>query len=427
MVRRVDERPKQLLVGSLMALAFLLACGAAVRPWVARWVGGVAPLDRGARRALFVDPGNDRFQAVLATVYHYSLLLRDYPTALTYYHSTLRSNPLDSISWLRLGKLYQQLKRPREADKALRLVGQLAPNDSTIMWETTLAYLEEGQLHEALHTLTQFISSSADGDARARGYDLALSLLSLDEVLDRVLPADVTSYTQYAQYLLDRNREEEAIQAWGRINEIVSRIPVRVDPNLQLRMVDLFMARRKYVPAHEVWMNLMREMEPDAAPSGANLVSNGSFERGDTLGRGFDWKIGGGDGVACDFDTSMRYEGRQSLRLSFSKVSGGFSNVLQVVLVRPDSVYTIEAYIRTQGLDGSPRIHFEVTDPLKGPLARTETVSGTGEWTKVRAAFRTPAKSQVVILRLRSEPTPRSIQVNSATAWIDKVSMTQAH
>jgi tetratricopeptide (TPR) repeat protein len=165
-----------MLVSGLMTLACVLACASALRPWVAQWAGRGTPLDRAARTAISINPGNDRFQVILANLYQYSLFLRDYPAALTYYQSALRANPLDSTSWLHLAKLYQKLDRHREADRALRLAVQLAPSNSTIMWETTLAYLELGQLPEALRTLTRFISMSRDDTDRAKGYALARRL-----------------------------------------------------------------------------------------------------------------------------------------------------------------------------------------------------------------------------------------------------------
>ena len=176
MVRHLEERPTRILLGGLMTLAFLLACGTGLQPWVAQQAGSGAPLDKGGRRALSIDPGNDRYRAALATLYHYSLLLRDYPTALAYYQSTLRSNPLDSASWLQLGKLYQKLDRPAEADRALRLAVQLAPSDVTLLWEATVAFLESGQLPEARQTLTRVLSVSRTDTEKARGNDLARRL-----------------------------------------------------------------------------------------------------------------------------------------------------------------------------------------------------------------------------------------------------------
>jgi len=244
MVCRLDLRPRRMLVSGLMILAFVLACVSALRPWVAQWAGRGTPPDRAARTAISIDPGNARFHLFLANLHQYSLLLRDYPVALSYYQSALRSNPLDSGSWLHLGKLYQKLDRHREADRALRLAVQLAPSDSTILWETTVAYLEAGQLPEALRTLTRFIVvPSRDDTDRAKGYDLARRLVPPEEVFERVIPNDVTNSTQYVKYLLDRNRGDEALSVWGRLKEMHPAGYEPTDPTLKCRLAELLPAQ----------------------------------------------------------------------------------------------------------------------------------------------------------------------------------------
>jgi tetratricopeptide (TPR) repeat protein len=232
-----------MLVSGLMILACVLACASTLRPWVAQWAGRGTPLDRAARTAISINPGNDRFQVILANLYQYSLFLRDYPAALTSYQSALRANPLDSTSWLHLAKLYQKLDRPLEADRALRLAVQLAPSNSSIMWETTLAYLEAGQLPEALRTLTRFISMSRDDTDRAKGYDLARRLVPPEEVFERVIPQDVTNYAQYLKYLLDRNQTDEALRVWGRLKEMHPAGYEPTDPTLKRRLAELLTAR----------------------------------------------------------------------------------------------------------------------------------------------------------------------------------------
>ncbi len=425
---RLNGGRARALVAGAMVLSFLLASIAAVRPWVALWRGSGAPLDRAARRALSTEPGNDRFRVVLASLYHYSLLLRDYPAALASYQSALRSNPLDSASWLHLGKLYQKLDRPREADRALDLAVRLAPSDSAILWEAALAYLEEGRIPAAIRTLARFISISRDENARTAGYDLAHRVAPPDEVLRSVIPPGVTPYAEYMKYLLDGNRADEAFRVWRRIKGIPPRVDERVDPNLQLQAVDLLMAKGQFGAAHDVWTSLMKEIDLDAAMHGSNLISNASFERRDTLGRGFDWRIGAAPGIVCDVDATAAYAGRQSLRISFGKTHSELLNVSQVIPVQGGSMYTLEAHIRTRGLDGSPGVYLEVIDPPTGLLARTQTVAGTHDWTKVGVAFRTSSKTEAVTIRVHSEPTPpASIQRSAATAWIDDVSLTKAH
>jgi len=244
MVCRLDLRPRRILVSGLMILAFVLAGVSALRPWIARWARPGTSLDRAGRVALAINPGNDRFQISLANLYQYSLLFRDYPAALTSYQSALRANPLDSASWLHLGKLYQKMNRPREADRALRLAVQLGPSDSTIVWETTLAYLEAGQPTEALSTLIRFIKVSQDDQDRAKGYDLARRLVPPEEVFERVIPKDVTSFTQYVRYLLDRGQGDEALRVWGRLTEMHPAGHESTDPTLKRRLAELLTARR---------------------------------------------------------------------------------------------------------------------------------------------------------------------------------------
>ena len=426
MVVRLDALPKQILGTAVLGLVFLLASAGALRPWVAQYAGRGSPHDQAARRGLSIDPGNGHFQAILATFYHYSLLLRDYSTALTYYHAALRTNPLDSASWLHLGKLYQRLDRPREADRALRLALHVARSESAILWEATLAYLEAGQIVEALQALSLFISVSRDGSDQARGYDLARRLLSPQEVLDRIIPANATQQAQYLKYLLDRSMGDEAHRVWGRLRGLPPGADEPIKTNLLLGLIDLLLAQGKPGPAHEVWSHAMKRMRQGLASDGSNLVSNGGFESRETLGRGFDWRIDGAPGIRADLDHSVAYAGRQSLMISFEKAPADLSRVSQVIRVQPDSTYAFEAYVKTSGLSGSDGIGLEILDPHKGLLARTEAVSGTRDWTRAVATFRTVEKSRFVTLRLRGAAGPPSTLYSRTTAWIDDVSVTKA-
>jgi tetratricopeptide (TPR) repeat protein len=428
MVSRLGARPTRLVVAGAMCCAFLLAGAAALRPWAAEPKGGRTTLDRGVPRAISIDPGNNRFPAILGSVFQYSLLLRDYPAALTYYQSALRSNPLDSASWLHLGKLYQRLDRPQQAHRALRLALELAPSDASILWEATLAYLEQGDRQEVLQTLSRFLAVSEDDNSSTKAFNLARRLASPEEVLQNIVPPEVIPYTRYMNYLLDRNLGEEALSVWRRLKEMPPGIRRGLDPSLQLRVVDLLIAERQFGPAREVWTKLMKAMDPGAASGESNPISNPSFERRDTLGRGFDWKIGSAPGVLCDVDTSVAYSGRQSLRISFEKDQADFSNVSQVVPVHADSTYTLEAHIKTSGLDASHGLTIEVIEPHKGLLAKTEVVAGTRDWTKVGATFRTSAESDAVTLRVHTElASPSSTRPNAVMAWIDNVSLTEVH
>jgi hypothetical protein len=228
-------------------------------------------------------------------------------------------------------------------------------------------------------------------------------------------------------YLLDRELREDALRVWGRLNGMTSSVRERIDPHLQLRVVDLLIAKGEFGPAHDLWTDLMKAMDPHPLEAKSNVISNGSFERRDTLGRGFDWKIGDAPGIVCELDALTAHTGRQSLKISFGKNHAEAPTVSQVIPVQADAAYLLEAHIRTRGLAESQGVSLEVTDHVSGVLARTQTVADAVDWTKIGATFRTPANSRAVTLRVRSAPPTPSIPLAGATAWIDDVSITRAH
>lgn len=425
MVIRLHARPSRIVLASMMIVGFLSASWVALRPWVAQRSLTRGPIDQAARRALSLDPGNDRIQATLAALYQYSLLLRDYPAALAAYQSVLRNNPLDSASWLHLGRLYEGLDQRPKADQAFRLATRLGSSNSALLWEIAVAHLDQEQTPETLDALVRFLSAADTPSDLAKGYELARRLLPPEEVLNTVIPPHAPHYAHYASYLLDRNLGDQALAVWNRLTELALNNGEPIDPHLQLRVVDLLIATGRVGLAHQVWTNIIKQIEPDAAPTESNLVSNASFERKTTVGRGFDWRIGGATGITATLDPFTAYTKRRSLRLSFTKSRADFSNASQIIPVQPDSIYAFEGYLKTQGLDGSPGISLEIIDPSHGLLARTDTVGGTQDWTKVATRFQTVGNSRSVTLRIHGEPPPPYLPALSGSAWIDNVSLTK--
>jgi hypothetical protein len=422
MVLRLRTWPLRIVFSCTLVLGFALASWAALRPWIAQRIAGVEPDENALRHALTIDPDNGRLHAMRATLYHYSLLLRDYPAALTAYRSALRMNPLNSASWLHIGKLYADLDQARESDQAFALSARFGPSHSGLLWEIATAHLEEGHVTEAISTLTSFLAASPPHDL-IKGYDLARRLASPDELLDKMIAPDLDHYTHYANYLLDRKIEDQALAVWDRMPQMAARTQEPIDPHLQLRVVDLLMATGRLDQAYRLWITLVTQTQPDAAPTASNLASNGNFERKETVGRGFDWRIGGAPGVAWAFDPDISYTGRRSLRLSFVKSRADYSNVSQLIPVQPHSMYALQAHIKTDGLAGSKGITLEVIDSAEGAMAKTDTVGGTRDWSQVTVNFQTSATARTITLKVHSEPPPPYLPPLSGSAWIDNVSL----
>lgn len=425
MVIRLRTGPIRIALAGLLMVGFVLALWTALQPWITRRILHQGPIDHTTGRALALDPSNDRIQAALATLYHYSLLLRDYPTALTAYRSVLYNNPLDSVSWLHLGKLYERLGRRSEADRAFRLAADLGPSNSALLWEIAVAYLEQEQTAESLSALTRFLTVTTTSTDLIRGYELARDLLSPDEVLNTVIPANMFHYTQYAHYLLDRNLSDHALAVWNRLTTLTAGAGESIDQRLQLRIIDLLIAAGTFDQAHQLWTSATQPTVLDTAQAEANPVSNASFEQHTTIGRGFDWRIGNAPGVVASLDPFKAHSGRQSLKLSFTKSRSEFSNVSQLVPVLPHSMYTLQAYMKTDGLTGPQGITIDVIDPVVGVLATTEAIEGTQDWTAVTATFRTSGTVGTVTLKVHHAPPPPYLPPRSGSVWIDNVSLIQ--
>jgi hypothetical protein len=239
-----------------------------------------------------------------------------------------------------------------------------------------------------------------------------------------MIAPDVDHYTHYANFLLDRNAGEQALAAWDRLRDTAAATHKPIDPHLQLRMVDLMMATNRLDQAHQLWTTMTTQPQPDTSPATVNLVSNGTFERIDTLGRGFDWRIGGAPGITAAVDPYRADTGRRSLKLTVTKSRADFSNVSQLIPVLPHSMYTVQARIRTDGLTGPDGIALEAIDPATGQtLAKTEVIGGTQDWTDVTTRFRTSGIANTVTLRVRLVPPPPYLPSRSGLAWVDTVSV----
>lgn len=423
MVIHLRARPSRIALSIMMLLSFLVVSWAALRPWVAKRTLSQSPIDEAARRALALDPDNNRVQATLAALYHYSLLLRDYHAALAAYHAILRNNPLDSVSWVHLGKLYESLGQAPETDRAFHLATQLSPSNAALLWEIAVAYLDRQQAPQAVDTLARFLSAADNPSDLAKGYDLARSLLTPEEVLNTFIPPAMPHYTSYANYLLDRNLGDQALPVWNGLADLAARTGEPIDPHLQLRVVDLLIRAGQLGPAHQLWTAVTQQMGLNNAPTQSNPISNGSFERETTIGRGFDWRIGGAPGVTAALDPFMAYTGRRALRLSFTKSRADFFNVSQPVAVEPYSTYAVQAHIRTDSLNGPAGIAVEVIDTHGTVLARTDTIGGTRDWTSVAAQFHTSSAAGTITIRIHSDPPPPYLPPISGSAWIDNVSL----
>jgi hypothetical protein len=170
----------------------------------------------------------------------------------------------------------------------------------------------------------------------------------------------------------------------------------------------------------------MRREEGLSIPTDGNLITNGSFENEKIIGGGFDWKIANVKGAKVAFDRSVSFEGNRSIKITFDvKENVDFHHVHQIVLLKPNTDYSLKAYIRTKEVTTKSGPKIEVYGIGSTFHSFSESVVGDNAWKELSVTFRTTLQSQAGVVRVRREKTDKFDRLISGTVWIDNVRLTE--
>jgi hypothetical protein len=174
--------------------------------------------------------------------------------------------------------------------------------------------------------------------------------------------------------------------------------------------------------ASQVWKEALRE-EGLEVPTDGNLITNGGFEREKILGSGFDWRIGKVKGAEISFDPSVAFEGKSSLRIVFDgRENVNFHHLYQYVPLRPETEYLLKTSMKSEKITTRSGVKIEIIGIGGiGPrfYGASESLTGDNEWKALAVTFRTPARSQGGLVRVRREETGKLDRFISGTVWID--------
>jgi len=126
-------------------------------------------------------------------------------------------------------------------------------------------------------------------------------------------------------------------------------------------------------------------------------------------------------------DSREPLEGARAVRIEFDGTRNvDYGNLLQYVLVRPNTPYRFSGHMRTDAIttDSGPRFQvFNAYEPGK-EFAATENVVGTSEWREQKVEFKTAGDTRLLVVRI-ARPTSRKLDNKIAgTVWIDDVRLT---
>ena len=128
------------------------------------------------------------------------------------------------------------------------------------------------------------------------------------------------------------------------------------------------------------------------------MIANGGFEEFDgERARGFD--LQDGPGVLSRVDTTVRKEGRASLRFeNVSKAEGGRGRVMQKVGVHPFRCYKITLWVKTEGLEPSSRFQLTVmTGEGRVLMTWRPSLDPTNDWKEISFGFNSLSYNEVLV------------------------------
>jgi hypothetical protein len=296
-----------------------------------------------------------------------------------------------------LGIALEQSGEVERGEMALRRAMELAPSYALPRWYLGNLLLRSGRYDQAFAELRR----AADADPALRSQLLNLAWAIYNKNLDSFVEAvgnSASSRAELAVYLVGRQRFEDGILLWQRLNEAEKRAN-RTNGDA---IVGALVTAKRFHRAAEVANDLV----PAAAyGTGEGKFVDGGFENDliPQMGTVFGWQVKSMQQAQVGIDPSRGHNSSRSLRIVFQVPSRLDSiSVSQLVPVRPDTQYDFECYVRSHDLQSASTPRIEIADANEGQGMTSSDPAPTGntDWQRIAFSFKTGAKTEAVTLKI---------------------------
>lgn len=411
------------IVRVLTALCLIVGLVGATREEVGAWFAR-AGTPEGLRKAESWDPANPNYPAAIARLEGAHLETADARSMARDLEAATRLGPHRAFDWANLAEAYERDGRTADAEGAFGRALKIFPKSPEINWQYANYLVQTEHLTVAYRPLEEAILG--DPQLRTGAFDLAWRAGGTSEQVLEIIPARQDILLAYLDYLARTERLDAAGDVWRRL--IAS--PEPFDTDAAFRYFDALFSAHRVDGLMTVWTDLAQH---DPAkfhwlPGNANRMTNGSFEA-PLLNGGFGWRVPPIDGVKIRVDSTTAREGMRSLEIEFQgKENVEFSNLVQYVAVEPNSTYQFRAFARREGIttDSGPRIAIYDAYDREALSIETGNLTGTADWEEQALAFRTGARTRLVVVQI---VRPRSNKLDNriaGTVWLDDFSLTEA-
>ncbi|MDQ3665360.1 MAG: hypothetical protein M3410_01965 [Acidobacteriota bacterium] len=415
------------LVRAVMILTLLLALPAS---WfVVRWYLGNTIAEYSAdedgletvRRAVSWAPSDPLTHWRLGAIAQRQLLPDQLNQVVDEYEKAASLSPNDYRFWMALGTALEQWGEVERGEKALRRATELAPSYAYPRWYLGNLLLRSGRYDQAFTELRR--AADADPDLRSQLLNLAWAIYNknLDSFVAAV-GSSASARAGLAAYLAGRQRFEDGILLWQRLNDAEKRAN---RANGEAIVGSLVTARRFHQAA---------EVENDLVPAPAYRTGEGKFVDGgfeDDLipqtGAVFGWQVKSLQQAKVGIDPNRGYNSSRSLRIVFQVPSRLESiSVSQLVPVRPDTDYDFECYVRSHDLLSASTPRIELADATEGHAVTGSDQAPTGstDWQRIAFSFKTGAKTEAVTVKIiRTSCGEDPVCPIFGTVWYDNFTL----
>ncbi|MDQ3819759.1 MAG: carbohydrate binding domain-containing protein [Acidobacteriota bacterium] len=381
-----------------VALALLFAWYAA-RWYVGNFVAEFAPnMDQGqleaAQEAASLAPDDPWTHWIVAGLKKRNFSPEDLNEAIRQYEEAVRLSPYDYRFWIDLGRSKEEAGDSAGGERALRRAVELAPHYAYTHWFLGNLLLRAGRGEEAFAELRR--AAEADPQLRPQLFNVAWTLYGQDIEAVRKAVADTPSArADFATYLAGQGRADDALALWSSLSSAEKReasAPGR-------EIMRLLLSQKRYRSAFGV----LSDIKPGMDPKASQLI-NGGFEEdiSSQAGDPFSWQVKMDPQAQVGIDESNSHGGSRSLLIFFRATEPlNFNNVSQTVVIEPSTQYRLEFYIRAEELKSAAAPVVQILDGADGAtvLGTSQPAPpGSYDWQPVTINFRTPPKTEAVIV-----------------------------
>lgn len=300
------------------------------------------------------------------------------------------------------------------AEKYLRLAFIRAPRNTDVQWRLGNLFLREANLTAAT---PQFHAAVlADPSLLPSALDLLWQVTGGDQrVLEEVAGNSARNRLTLAQFLLDHDEGLASSQIFAAIPK-----SERVQFVESSQYIDALISRDYFEAARQLWLGLVSDAQHTQAP----LIWNSGFELDlhPPLIQ-FDWLIGASEYARLSVDGGTGHTGTRSLRIDFlgRDTSRLDNEIRELVLVRPDTTYSLEYFVRTEGLltPEGPRVTVTSSEAPGWTAMSPPVPEGSADWTRQSFEFTTPPKVRTVTLSIKRIPKFSYDDPTNGTVWFD--------